>query len=309
MGVAKELMSKMTSIISEMNDALKSGECIQSDTVEPFIKETLNSLQRNEHALTALINMQRKDQSLAKHAFATFSLILSLAIKLKLSNEEKESLGLAAFFHDVGWLKLPLNLLGKKSTYTDNELKLVQQHIKIGCKALSKQCDLSDLVLRVISEHHECMDGSGFPNQLDINEVHPLSKIFSVVVRYDELVHGLTDSPALTPNGALAFLFKESKQGRLDPSAVSSLISLLGVYPVGSCVQLTNKEKALVIETHPDHPKYPKIKVFYDISDLAHAQAKVVDLAGQANHALLEISSVLDLHDPKTDPANVFGEL
>lgn len=308
MGAAKMLMSKMTTAIADMNESLKNGGEIQSALVEPFIEETLGSLKRNDQALATLINLQRKDQSLAKHTFATFGLALSLGIQLELSDNEKEQLGLAAFFHDAGWLKLPLNLLGKKSAYTPTEAKLVQQHIAIGKKTLTKQCDLSDDVLRIIEEHHECVNGSGYPKQIDVGLMHPLSKVFSVVVRYDELVHGLLDRPALTPNGALAVLFKEAKQGLLDTHIVSSLVSLLSVYPVGSYVQLSNKEKAKVIEIHPDKPKLPKVKVFYDVAGLAHVQAKVVDLASATNHASLSIAAVLDLNDPKVDPANILGE-
>jgi HD-GYP domain-containing protein (c-di-GMP phosphodiesterase class II) len=309
LGVAKELMSKMTGIVTEMNESFKNGETVGASQVSPFIEETLASLQRNNQALTTLINMQRKDQSLAEHAFATFSLILSLSLKLNLKNEEKEMLGLAAFFHDVGWLKLPLNLLGKKSAYTSSEVKLIHQHISIGHKTLLKQCDLPDLVLRIISEHHEFIDGSGYPQKLSAEKLHPLSKFFSVVVRYDELIHGLLDRPALTPNGALAALFKESQQGKLDPLAVSHLISLLSVYPAGSCVLLSNKEKARVIEAHPDHPKQPKVKVYYDISGIAHSKARVLDLARQSGHEPLEIVSILDISDPKVDPAHVLGSI
>lgn len=305
--VAKELMSKMTKIVVDMHISFKNGETVSVEEVSPFIEETLTSLQRNNQALTTLINLQRKDRSLADHTFATFSLVLSLSLKLNLSSQEKEALGLAAFFHDVGWLKLPLNLLGKKSAYTPSEEQLIQQHIAIGHKTLTKQCELPELVLRIISEHHECIDGTGYPAKISASKIHPLSKFFSVVVRYDELIHGLLDRPALTPNGALACLFKESQQGKLDPVAVSQLISLLSVYPAGSAILLSNKEKARVVETHPDHPKQPKIKIYYDVSGTAHSSPRTLDLAKQTGHEPLEIVSVLDLNDPKVDPANVLG--
>jgi len=307
MGIAKALMGKMMQLSAQINASFENGEQILSDQVHPLIEETLSSLARNEHALTTLINMQHKDQSLANHAFSVFSLILSLSIKQNLSNESKQMLGLAAFFHDVGWLKLPLNLLGKKSAYTPGENRLIQQHIALAQKTLLSQCDLPELVLRIIAEHHECLDGSGYPGHRLAADLHPLSKLFAVVVRYDELIHGLYDKPALTPNGALALLFKDAKQGRLDENAVLSLISLLSVYPVGSVVQLSSKEKARVIETNVEYPKQPKVKIYYDVAGVAHAHPKILDLANQSLREPVEIIAVLDCNDPKVDPARVLG--
>ena len=309
MGIAKALMGKMMQLSAQINASFENGEQIFADQVHPLIDETLSSLARNEHALTTLINMQHKDQSLVNHAFAVFSLVLSLSIKQNLSNDAQQMLGLAAFFHDVGWLKLPLNLLGKKSAYTPSESKLIQQHIALAQKTLLSQCDLPDLTMRIIAEHHECLDGSGYPKHLRATDLHPLSKLFTVVVRYDELIHGLNDKPALTPNGALALLFKEAKQGKLDDAAVLSLISLLSVYPVGSVVQLSSKEKARVIETNPEHPKQPKVKIYYDVAGVAHVQPKILDLAHQSLREPLEIMAVLDINDPKVDPARLLGML
>lgn len=306
MGIANALMSRMTDLAAQLNFALESGKHISSAQIHPFIDETLSSLARNENALTTLINMQRKDHKLANHAFAVFSLVLSLSIKQDLSKEDQNVLGLAAFFHDVGWLKLPLNLLGKKTPYKPGEIQLIQQHIAIAQKTLLKQCDLPDLALRLIAEHHEKLDGTGYPAGLSATQLHPLSKLFSIVVRYDELIHGLYDKPALTPNGALAQLFKEAKQGCLDETSVLSLISLLSVYPVGSIVQLSNKEKARVVEINPEHPRQPKVKIFYDLAGIAHVQPRIYDLSHQSRDPL-EIVAVLDINDPKVDPARVFG--
>jgi HD-GYP domain-containing protein (c-di-GMP phosphodiesterase class II) len=304
-GVAKELKGQVEKLAEDINQALKNDEAVNSAQVSPLIDGTLSSLQRNNQALATLINIQRKDASLATHTFATFSLVLSLALKLGVSDEDREALALAAFFHDTGWLKLPLHLLGKKTSYSPSEFKLVQQHVAIGLKSLKQNCDLSDVVMRIIKEHHEQLDGKGYPAGLKSEQIHPLSKMFSVVVRYDELVHGLADKAAITPNGALAALYKQAKMGVLEEKPVTSLISLLSVYPVGSAVQLSNKEKGVVLETDSDEPKLPTVKVFYDMSGMAHIKPKVINLAKHKSEKQLIIASVLDISEPGIDPANL----
>jgi len=307
MGVAKALMGQVTKLVEDINKSLERDESVDSKQISPLIEGVIDSLKRNDQALATLVNMQRKDKTLADHVFATFSLALSLALKLELDDDAKQTLALAAFFHDSGWLKLPLHLLGKKSAYSVSESKLVQQHVAVGLKALTKNCELSDLVMRIISEHHENLDGSGYPKKLKESDMHDLSKLFTVVVRYDELVHGLLDIPALTPNGVLVVLYKEAKLGRLDTKTVSALVNILSVYPVGSAVQLSNKEKAVVIDINHAHPKLPKVKVFYDISGMAHSKAKIVDLARQNLAEPLQIVSALNVQDAKVDPAGILG--
>ncbi len=305
LNVARELKGQVEKLAEKINEALKNDQAVDAQQVSPLIDGTLSSLQRNNQALATLINIQRKDASLANHTFATFSLVLSMSIKLGMSVEEQQALALAAFFHDTGWLKLPLHLLGKKTAYTSSESKLIQQHISIGLKSLKQNCELSTLVMRVITEHHEMLDGSGYPSGLKDTQIHPLSKVFAVVIRYDELVHGLLDKPAVTPHGALALLYKEVKLGKLDEVSVSTLISLLSVYPVGSTVQLSNKEKGVVIEVNNDQPKLPIVKVYYDVSGTAYIQPQIIDLSKPTGDKTLIIESVLDSSDPDMDPARL----
>lgn len=304
-GVAKELKGKVEKLADEINEALKNDKAVDARQVSPLIDGTLSSLQRNNQALATLINIQRKDASLANHTFASFSLVLSISIKLSLGDDAQQALALAAFFHDTGWLKLPMHLLGKASPYTASEKKLIYQHVSIGLRSLKQNCELSSIVMRIITEHHEHLDGSGYPSGLKSDQIHPLSKVFAVVVRYDELVHGLLDRPAVTPHGALANLYKEAKNEKLDEPSVSALISLLSVYPVGSAVQLSNKEKGIVLEIDADQPKLPVVKVVYDMAGMAHIKPKVINLAKIKTDKELSITSVLDLTVPGADPAQL----
>ena len=305
LNVAKALMDNITTLSDNMNQALKNDQTIELEHISPLIEGTLQSLGRNNQAMTTLVNMQRKASNLANHAFATFSLALNLSIKMELDAEAQHALGLAALLHDTGWLKLPLHLLGKSSRYNDNEVKLTEQHIAIGYKLLKKNCDLPDLSLRIIEEHHEYCNGSGYPKRLSADKIHTLSKLFSVIDLYDELVHGLIDKPAITPHGALSYLYKMTTNNELDESIVTALVSVLSIYPVGSIVQLNNKEKGLVFDINHDHPKQPKVRIYYDVCEMAHAEPRVLDLANQKSDSPLEVIKVLDLHNAGVDPAHL----
>jgi len=305
LNVAKALMDNITTLSDNMNQALKSDKTIELEQISPLIEDTLQSLGRNDQAMTTLVNMQRKAATLANHAFATFSLALNLSIKMELDTEAQQALGLAALFHDTGWLKLPLHLLGKKNRYSDSEQKLTEQHISIGCKLLKKNCDLPALSLRIIEEHHESCNGSGYPKKLTKDKIHALSKLFRVIDLYVELVHGLMDKPAMTPHGALCYLYKMTTNNELDESIVTALVSVLSIYPVGSIVQLNNKEKGLVFDINHDHPKQPKVRIYYDVCEMAHAEPRVLDLANQKSDSPLEVIKVLDLHNAGVDPAHL----
>ena len=161
------------------------------------------------------------------------------------------------------------------------------------------------LSARIIEEHHESNDGSGYPSGLTNLDIHPLSQLFRVIDFYDELVHGLLDRPALTPNGALSVIYKDTIAGTLSSDVFSAFVSTLSVYPIGSVVLLSSNEKAVVCEINRDHAKQPKVKVFYDASSIAHSEPRLVDLSKQNLDAVLSIQKVLDVHEEGVDPCHL----
>lgn len=303
MSEAKALRSKIRDVMGNILESLERELPIQSAELSPLIDHTLASIERNNQALLCLAHLNGKTQKLTDHAFSTFCLSLNLASSLNLSSEDRHTLGLTALLHEAGWVQIPQQLMGKRTRYSGNEQKLVQAHLAIGQKIL-KKTDTPERVLRLILEHHELMDGSGYPKHLKGEQLDPLSSLFSVVDRYDEMVHQLTDQPGMLPTNALRKLYVEADAGKYDKAAVTSLIASLGIYPVTSAVMLNTGEKAIVKEVCPDAHLLPLLEIHYDSKGKPLPEPLLVNLKEQReDEAQRSIVSVLDPQSPTDDPA------
>ncbi|MCR6651468.1 MAG: DUF3391 domain-containing protein [Cellvibrionaceae bacterium] len=290
--VAVELRDRVKKAVENLSRTLEAGAPVDVTELAPLLDSTIESLKRNDQALMSLVHLSRKAHRLGDHVFGTFCLVLNLALQRKVSEQEREHLGVAALLHEAGWTQLPLNLIGKRSPYTPAELALVQKHVAIGARTLA-QSDLPELTNRIIAEHHERLDGSGYPAQLRGDQVHPLSQLLAVVDTYEERVHQLTDEPGVIPTVALRSLYREAERGVFSPEVVASLISLLGIYPPTTAVLLKTGERAVVREHHSDAPLQPVVAIHYDAAGAALAAPLVVDLR-QAAETRRAIESALD---------------
>ena len=297
--VALEVRSKLKNTISHLQEQISANQPIDVDEVSPVIDETLDSLERNNHALLNLAHISRRSQKLVDHTFSTFCIALNLSQVLNIEKSEIHELGVAALLHEAGWAQLPLQLMGKRSKYNATELRFLHKHPELGLKILESS-NLSELTRRIICEHHERVDGSGYPNKLTGEKLHQLSRLFAVVDQYDECVHQLTDSPGMLPFNALQKLFKDAEAGFLDKNMVKSLISLLGIYPVSSAVRLNSGEKGVVREVPQSAHLRPIIEIFYNQKDVLLDKTKIYDLRSMKD---LKIVTVIDPKDTKDDPA------
>ncbi|MFT5082808.1 MAG: HD-GYP domain-containing protein (c-di-GMP phosphodiesterase class II) [Lentisphaeria bacterium] len=302
LAAALNIRSKVKKTISKLHETLSAEGKIHAQELTPLLDQTLESLERNNQALLNLAHINQRSQKIADHSFSTFCIALNLAQQQKLAAYEMEALGIAALLHEAGWAHIPLHLMGKRTSYTPMEIALVAQHTELALKSLKKS-DIPELSLRIIAEHHELSDGSGYPKKLSAEQIHPLSQLFTVVDRYDELVHQLNDKPGMLPTNALRSLYLSSERGLFNCHYAASLIALLGIYPVSSAVKLSSGAKGIVREVITDNHLYPVVEVFYDAQGKEIAEPYFFDLGDQKNSLNpTTIESVVDPQNAADDP-------
>lgn len=250
-----------------------------------------------------LVHVQQKSRKLTSHAFAVFGLSLNFALHLKLESEEIDYLAMAALLHEAGWIKLPINLMGKRVAYNDTEKEIIQQHPYVGVTLLAAS-RLEDDIKKIIQQHHEHCDGSGYPEGLHKQHIHKLARVLAICDCYDEWVHQLRDAPGMLPATAIKQLYQAGESNVLDKELVHAFISMMGIYPVSTAVLLNTGEKALVREVNAGELKTPVISVYYDKRGFVLNQPLVVNLAKQtAKDTQREIVKVLDPDNSTDDPA------
>jgi HD-GYP domain-containing protein (c-di-GMP phosphodiesterase class II) len=211
---------------------------------------------------------------LGLHAVNVMVVSLLLGRSLGLSSSELQDLGLAAFLHDLGKISLQERMRHFDDRMNTHEVKAYQEHVSHSI-TLGKRMGLPVPALVAIAQHHEMVDGTGFPIRLRGERMSTAGKILALVNRYDNLCNPLRTGAAMTPHEALSLIFAQMK-ARFDPNVLGAFIRMMGVYPPGSVVQLVNDRFAVVLSVNSSRALRPRVLV-HDTSVPAH-DALVLDL-------------------------------
>lgn len=176
-----------------------------------------------------------------------------------LGEEEMLDLGVGAMLHDVGKLELPERLRHADERFGSAEIERYREHVALGVEQ-ARRLELSAGATLVIAQHHECADGSGFPLKLSGERMAAAARIVALVNRFDNLCNPPQLSRALTPHEALSTMFAQSRS-KFDATMLNAFIRMMGVYPAGSVVQLTDDRYALVISVNSTRPLKPRVLV------------------------------------------------
>jgi putative nucleotidyltransferase with HDIG domain len=176
------------------------------------------------------------------------------------SQTEMLDIGVGALLHDVGKLELPDRVRHTDPRSSPADLNLYQEHVARGV-ALGKRMDLSAGALLVIAQHHEMADGSGFPQRVNVDRMTGAARIVALVNRYDNLCDPAQPGHALTPHEALSLIFAQTR-AKFDAPMLNAFIRMMGVYPPGSVVQLTDDRYALVTNVNSTRPLKPRVLIY-----------------------------------------------
>jgi HD-GYP domain-containing protein (c-di-GMP phosphodiesterase class II) len=205
-----------------------------------------------------LVNSQAGDRA-AAHGLNVAVMALLMGRAVQLDDEAMLELGLGALLHDMGKLELPDRLRHVDESFGPAEIQAYREHVAHGI-TLGRRMGLRTGALAVLGQHHEHVDGSGFPLRLAADRITLAARIVGIVDRYDNLCNPALLAHALTPHEAVSLLFTQHRE-RYDAALLSNFIRMVGVYPAGSVVQLTDERFALVMAVNSSRPLKPRVLV------------------------------------------------
>jgi putative nucleotidyltransferase with HDIG domain len=208
------------------------------------------------------------------HALNVAILSMTLAKELGLPAELVQFIGMGAIFHDVGLNEIPTTILNNPGPLTKAEREFREMHCHYGVE-IGRKAALPPPVLRIIHQHHELFDGSGYPQKLKGEAIDPLARVVSLINAYDNLCNPPNIAQALTPHEALSSMFAQQRS-RFDPRFLQAFIRFMGVYPPGSVVGLSNDALGLVIRVNASRPLRPSV-IVYD-AGIPKNEAIILDL-------------------------------
>jgi HD-GYP domain-containing protein (c-di-GMP phosphodiesterase class II) len=228
------------------------------EDTEALSRKLVDQLLVDGEVCIRLMNTQTGDRA-AAHGLNVAVIALLMGRSVGLDEAELMDLGVGSMLHDVGKLELPDRVRHLDDSFSTAETNAYRDHVAHGL-ALGRRMGLSTGALAVLAQHHEHADGSGFPQRLNADRMTLAARIVAIVNRYDNLCNPAILARALTPHEAVSLLFAQARN-RFDATLLNSFIRMMGVYPAGSLVQLTDDRFALVTGVNSTRPLKPRVLV------------------------------------------------
>ncbi|MBQ4852476.1 HD domain-containing phosphohydrolase [Pseudoalteromonas sp. MMG012] len=278
--------------IQSLYGDVTAGGKVDISLISDVSKEIVQSVLRNSNAMAILTRLKDKDGYNWRHMINCTILISVFAKYLGLKNSVIQQLAMGAMLHDVGHARLPQGLVSKDSKLTELEYKAVKKHVVQSLGLIKGEKGITPVMMDVIINHHERVDGSGYPRRLRGVKVSKAARIMAIIDVYDAMTSDRPHQMSEEPVHALRYLLANKEQ--FDAELVQRFIKCMGVHPVGTIVKLTNERLALVLEGNKQAPTAPKVRVFYNTKHMHHITAKELDLS-DAEHEVKIVASVRPL--------------
>jgi len=251
---------------------------IDLEPVKEVTDHTVESVFQNPDALACVLNIRIKDQYLLEHSVSVSVLVAIFARHLAIEKRIAKDISLGAFLHDVGKIRIPDEILNKPYKLTENEFEVMKTHVEHSIDIIRQIPNISELALEVAAMHHEKLDGSGYPYQLAHDEISLYGRIITICDIFDALTADRVYKQGYSHVKAFNVLRKLASEGGLDARLVDEFIRCMGVYPVGSLVELSSHRLAIV-EGRTKDPIRPKVRSFYNIDYRHYTMAEDIDLS------------------------------
>lgn len=209
------------------------------------------------------------------HALNVSVLALLMGHTLGWLDEDMLDLGVGSLLHDVGNLELPDWVRHRNEHFSAAEQKFYESHVAQGV-ALGKKMGISPGALLLIEQHHEFADGTGFPMRIGSDRTTAAARVVALINLYDNLCNPAIPAQAVTPHEALSQIFAQLKN-KFDTAILSAFIKMMGVYPAGSVVQLTDDRFAMVVSVNASRSIRPRVLVHNP--KVPRDEALILDLA------------------------------
>jgi putative nucleotidyltransferase with HDIG domain len=264
--------------VASMFHEVRMGQALNASAAMPIVEEIASSVTRNPGALISLARLKNKDNYTYMHSVAVCALMVALARQLGLTESQIHQAGLGGLMHDIGKTKTPLEIINKPGNLTEAEFKVIQNHAEDGHKILLNSQGMSDIVLHVCLQHHEKVDGSGYPGKLGNEQIDIYSKMCTVCDVYDAITSVRAYKKGWEPAEAIRKMAEWSNHF-FDNRIFHAFVKSVGIYPIGSLVRLASNRLGVVIDQSESSLLTPVLTVFFSLKTNCRIIPEQLDLS------------------------------
>ncbi|MDO6685343.1 MULTISPECIES: HD-GYP domain-containing protein [unclassified Agarivorans] len=275
---AKKLFNEAKSLQTKFFRQLQQGEPIDIEPMERAAEGLIDSLENQSGAMLCLAKIRAKDKYLMEHSLNVGMLLAYFGRSLDMNKAVQKQLLMGGMLHDIGKINTPDEILHKPGKLTDDEFVIMREHVVHSHNILKVQEGISKIMLEIASNHHERLDGLGYPNKLKGEQLSSYTRMANIVDCYDALTADRVYKSGMPPTAAFRILLS-GVGTQFDKVLVEKFIRCMGVYPVGTLVKLKSKKLGVVVERNELKPLQPIIKLVFNAATNTHTEVKVIDLS------------------------------
>ncbi len=261
----------------DLCDDIRLGQGIDQDAIKVTVDECVSSVLRNPDALVWMAKIREESEYTAEHSLNVCILAVMFGRHLGYGQKDLEMLGLCGLLHDIGKMRVPLEILEKPGKLSNKEMNMMKAHTVHGRNLLLSTPSIDPVVIDAAYSHHERMDGAGYPRKIPASKISRFARIISIVDAYDAITADRCYSKARPSTTALKIIYEERGK-QFEEDLALQFIKVIGLFPVGSVVELYNGEVGIVIEANQARRHLPRVVLVLDKHRKKKEHYKIVDL-------------------------------
>lgn len=273
-----ENFQKARTFTGNFLDDVRLGKTVDTETARDTVEECVSSVLRNPDALLWMSKIRQESQYTAEHSLNVCVLAVAFGRHLGLNQQQLETLGMCGLLHDIGKMRVPNEILEKSGPLSKKEMNLMKAHTVHGRNLLLSTPTISPMVIDAAYSHHERIDGQGYPRKINGPDISRFARIISIVDAYDAMTADRCYSKAKSTTVALKIIYEERGK-QFDEELALQFIKTIGLFPVGSVVELYNGEIGIVVETNPKRRHLPRVVLVLDKDHVKKEKYKIADLS------------------------------
>lgn len=260
-----------------------------SKSYQNVMSMVIEDLTAHKDAMIMLMNMGVVDQYLYQHSLNVCVYTTMLGIAEGYSRDELTILGMGAALHDIGKTRIPESILKKEGKLTSEEFELMKKHTEIGYRMLKDEPNISLITAHCAFQHHERLDGSGYPRGIKGDDIHDYAKWIGLVDSYDAMTTNRVYRPPMLPHQAIELLYAGT--GTLyEQRMVEQFRDKVAIYPIGLTVRLNSGETGIVVDINSACPHRPIVRVIEDADGEPVQAPYEVDLSKRLTAMIVSVN-------------------
>jgi len=246
--------------LKSIRDAIACAEAVSLNEIGQQVAEMARSVERNPEAMIWLARLRSTDQYSYDHALDVSVYLMVFAHFLGFASKEIEEIGVAGLMQDIGKIDIPPEILNKPDHLTEEECRLVQSHVASSLEMLLGQAVFPNHILQIVASHHERADGSGYPRRLKGERISFHGELAGLVDTYCAMTRDRAYDSAISSQKALEALIR-LRGTKFREAIIDQFIQCIGLYPIGSLVELNTGEVGVVIQQNQVRRLKPRLMI------------------------------------------------